>query len=229
MIFKPFFPLSSAHATRFLLAPACVLAACLALPQVSTAAEMQLSGDGTFKPPSTEQLAALPGDLGFSRSDLASGHWSFSVRYEDSARDADPDPLVGRYAGSIRAYRLVIGASAVDLPIDQAQIVVSDGGGGFTNRESIRVETSALLPAGRLRLSWVQVNQQAKGDDLRGPVGSLTGDALPAYSAVAHLATANAFDRFLELRIDRPEGNSKPLLYLSSSQLTVTASPATAP
>jgi len=197
--------------------------------QASAAAEIQLSGNGTFKPPSVEQLAALPGDLAFSRSDLASGRWSFTVRYDDGVRDTDPDPRVGRYAGAIRAYRIVIGNSVMDLPVDQACIVVSDGGGGIANRESIRVETSALLPAGRLRLSWVQVNQQAKGNDLSGPVGSLTGDALPTYSAIAHLATANAFDRFLELRIDRPGEDSKPLLYLSSSQLTVTANPATAP
>ena len=206
-----------------------VLAASIAIPGTSAAAEIKLSGSGTFKPPSPEQLAALPADLGFSRTDLASGNWSFSARYDDSVPDADPDPSVGRYAGAIRAFRLVIGGSTVDLPVDRAQIVISDGGGGFPNRESIRVEAQAVTSSGILRLSWIQVNQQAKGADLRGPAGVLPGDALPAPALIANLATASPFDRFLELRIDRPGGDPRPLLYLSSSKLSVTAGPATAP
>ena len=228
-IYQPAAPSRRTRATRLLLTAVCAVAASVVVPHVSAAAEIQLSGSGTFRPPSAEQLAVLPTDLGFSRSDLASGKWSFSVRYTDSVQDTDPDPLIGRYARSIRAYRLVIGNTAVDLPVDQGHIIVSDGGGGFQNRESVRVETTALLPAGRLRLSWVQINQQTQGIDLRGTVGSLTSDALPAYAALAQLAAASPFDRFLELRIDRPGADSKPLLYLSSSQLTVTASPATAP
>jgi hypothetical protein len=74
-------------------------------PATSAAAEVKLSGGGTFKPPSAEQLAALPADLGFSRADLASGNWSFSVRYDDSIPDKDPDPYVARYLGAIRAFR----------------------------------------------------------------------------------------------------------------------------
>ena len=208
---------------------ALVLAAGFAMPRTSTAAELRLSGSGSFKPPSAEQLAALPADLGFSRTDLASGSWSFSVRYDDSLPDADPDPYLGRYAGAIRAFRVVIGSTTVDLPVDQAQIVISDGGGGFPNRESIRLEAKALISSGLLRLSWVQVHQQPKGADLRGPAGLLPSDGLPAYSMVANLATASPFDRFLELRVDRPGGESRPLLYLSSSKLSVTAGPATAP
>jgi hypothetical protein len=213
----------------FLFTAALVLAASVAMPGTSAAAEVKLSGSGTFKPPSAALLATLPADLGFSRADLESGNWSFSVRYEDSIPDADPDPYVGRYAGAIRAFRLVIGGTTVDLPVDQAQIVISDGGGGFSNRESIRVEAKALTSSGLLRLSWVQVNQQAKGADLRGPAGLLPSDALPAYAMVANLATASPFDRFLELRVDRPGGDPRPLLYLSSSKLSVTAGPATAP
>jgi len=230
MIFKPPVLPSRMHAVRILFAATSILAASVMAPQVSAAAEILLSGSGTFKPLSAEQLAVLPGDVGFSRSDLASGRWSFAVRYDDGAPDSDSDPLVGRYARAIHAYRIVVGDTVVDLPVDQAYIVVSDGGGGFQNRESLRVETTSLVPSGQLHLSWVQVNQQPKGTDLRGGVGSLISDALPPYSAVARLATASPFDRFLELRIDRPGAvESKPLLYLSSSQLTVTAKPATAP
>lgn len=213
----------------FLWATALVFTACVAMPRTSAAAEINLSGMGTFKPPSAEQLAALPADLGFSRSDLASGNWSFFVRYDDSTPGATSAPYVGRYAGAIRAFRLVIGSATVNLPVDQAEIVISDGGGSFSNRESIRVETKAAMPSGILRLSWVQVNQQAKGVDLRGPVGLLPSVALPPYAVVANLATASPYDRFLELRVDHPGGDPRPLLYLSSSQLSVTAGPATAP
>lgn len=208
---------------------ALVLTASFAMPRNSVAAEVDLSGSGSFKPPSAEQLAALPAGLGFSQADLASGAWSFSVRYDDSIRDADPDPYVGRYVGAIHMFRLVVGSTTVDFPVDQAEIVVSDGGGGFPNRESIRLEAKALTSSGLLRLSWVQVNQQPQGTDLRGPAGVLASDALPAYAMVANLTTASPFDRYLELRIDPPGGGSRPLLYLSSSKLSVTASPATAP
>lgn len=219
----------SPRAACFLFTAALVLTAGFVAPRSSVAAELGLSGGGSFKPPSSAQLAALPADLGFSRADLASGSWSFSVRYDDSIRDGDPDPYMGRYAGAIRAFRVAIGSTTIDLPIDQAEIVVSDGAGSFPNRESIRLQGKALTASGLLRLSWVQVNQQPKGNDLRGSAGSLPNDGLPAHAMVANLATASPFDRFLELRIDRPGGESRPLLYLSSSKLSVTAGPASAP
>ncbi|MBS0340896.1 MAG: hypothetical protein JSS56_10240 [Proteobacteria bacterium] len=199
------------------------------MPRTSHAAEVLLSGSGTFNPPKAEQLAALPADLPFSRSDLASGNWSFSVRYEDSAPNADTaTPDVGRYAAAIRAVRLVIGATTLDLPVDQSAIIVSDGGGGIPNRESVRVEAKASTASGPLRLSWVQLNQQAKGTELRGPAGVLPGNALPPAATVANMTVANPFDRFLELRIDSPTGDARPVLYLSSSRLSVKAGPATA-
>ena len=213
----------------FSLATALVFTACVAMPRTGAAAEINLSGMGTFKPPSAEQLAALPADLGFSRSDLSSGNWSFFVLYDDSTPGAASAPYVGRYAGAIRAFRLVIGSATVNLPVDQAEIVISDGGGSVANRESIRVDTKAVMPSGTLRLSWVQVNQQAKGVDLRGPAGSLSSVELPPYAMFANLPTVSPYDRFLELRIDRPSGDPRPLLYLSSSQFSVTAGPATAP
>lgn len=208
---------------------ALVFTASIAMPRTSAAAEINLSGKGTFKPPSAEQLAALPADLGFSRSDLASGNWSFFVRYDDSTPGATSAPYIGRYAGAIRGFRLVIGSATLNLAVDQAEIVISDGGGSFGNRESIRVETKVSMPSGILRLSWVQVSQQAKGIDLRGPAGLLPSVALPPYAMVANLATASPYDRFLELRVDRLGGDPRPLLYLSSSQLSVTAGPASAP
>ena len=217
------------RAMGLLMAAPLVLAAGIAMPRASAAAEFKLSGDGTFKPPSAEQLAALPADLGFSRADLQSGTWSFLMRYDDRLPDQDPDPYSARYVGAIGAARLVIGGATLDLPVEQAEIVVSDGGGAFPHREMIRLEARAATPSGTLRLSWVQANQQAKGTDLRGPAGVLQGDALPAAAVLANLNTASAFDKFLELRIDRSVGDPKPLLYLSSSKLTVSAAPATAP
>lgn len=214
-------------AAALLFTAAVVLTA--AMPRTGSAAEVSLSGNGNFKPLSAEQIAALPADLGLSRADLASGQWSFSVRYDDRAADTDPDPFVGRYAAAIRSFRLVVGSTTIDLPVDQAEIVVVDGGGGFPHRESIRLQARATTAAGLLRLSWVQVHQQARNVDLRGPAGLLQSDALPGFGLVANLATASPFDRYLELRIDRPGTESRPLLYLSSSKLSVTAGPATAP
>ena len=213
----------------FFITAALVLSASIAVPRTSSAAEIKLSGSGTFKPPKAEQLAALPADLGFSQHDLASGNWSFSVRYEDGTPDAESDPHVGRYVAAIRSMRLVVGGTTLDLPVDQATLVVSDGGGGYANRESVRVEVKTAMPAGLLRLSWVQVNQESKGTELRGSAGVLPSDAMPPSSAVANLAAANPFDRFLELRIDRRGGDPRPLLYLSSSKLSVTAGSAATP
>ena len=223
-----------AHRTRRGLTPLSLCAALaatasIAMPRTGQAAEILLSGSGTFNPPKAEQLALLPADMPFSKSDLATGNWSFSVRYEDGTPDAESDPHVGRYAAAVSGFRLVIGATTLDLPVDQAALVVSDGGSGFPHRESIRVEAKAPTPSGLLRLSWVQLSQQSKGTDLRGPAGVLPSDALPPAAMVAGMPTTSPFDRFLELRIDSPTGDPRPLLYLSSSKLSVKAGPATAP
>lgn len=213
----------------YLLSAAAVLMALFAAPRSSAAAELSLAGSGSFKPPTKEVLAALPADLVFSRADLASGRWSFSARYETTAPDGDPDPHVGRYTGAIRSFRLVIGATAIDLPADQAEVLVSDGGGGFVSRESIRLQGRVVTSAGVVRLSWIQANQQPAGTDLQGASGSLASDSLPPVALLANLPTASPFDRFLELRIDPPGSGPRPLLYLSSSTLSVTADSVTAP
>ena len=181
---------------------------------------------GTIKPPAAEQTVNLPTDLPFSRVDFASGTWSFLVRYEERTSDTDPDPYLGHYYGAIRVFRLTVGTTMVDFPADQAKLEVSDGGLGFPNRESIRVEASALGAYGVMRVSWVQLNQRPNGSDLRGVPGSLTSDALPASSLVANLDTASPFDRFLLLRIDRAGSEPQPLLYMSSSKVLVLATPA---
>lgn len=215
--------------SSYLLSAAAVLMALFAAPLTGTAAELSLAGSGSFKPPTKEVLAALPADLVFSRADLASGRWSFSARYETTAPDVDPDPHVGRYTGALRSFRLVIGATAIDLPADQAEVLVSDGGGGFVNRESIRLQGRVATSAGVVCLAWIQANQQLTGADLRGPSGSLASDGLPPVELLAHLPTASPFDRFLELRIDPLGSAPRPLLYLSASTLSVTAGPEVAP
>jgi hypothetical protein len=203
------------------------LTASISMLHPSAAAEIDLSGSGMFKPPSEEQLAGLPADLAFTRTDLASGKWSFFVRYEDRTGDADADPFVGRYVGAIRAFRVTVGSTTVDLPVDQAELAISDGGLGFAHRESIRLAARSVAPYGLLRVDWVQLNQRARSDDLRGAGGALSSDSMPMPSTIANLATSSAFDRYLQLRIDRP-GDSRPLLYLSSSKLSVTAGSAAA-
>ena len=216
-------------AACFLVPGILALTASFALPRTSLAGEILVSGSGTFKPPSAQQLAALPDNAGISRSDLASGTWSFLVSYDDSMPDSNPDPYSGRYVGAIHAFRLVIGGTTIDFPVAQAQILVSDGGGGFPNRESIRLESTTSISSGLLHLNWIQINQQPEGTDLRGPAGVLASDALPPYAQVADLRVASPFDKYLELRIDSPGDGSHQLLYLSSSTLSVQASPSTAP
>lgn len=196
--------------------------------QASAAAEVELTGTGTFKPLPPEGMAKLPANLPFTKTDLSSGTWSFQVRYEDRTADSDPDPYIGRYNGAIRAFRLTVGTTALDLPVDRAELIVSDGGLGFPERESIRMQTSAQTPLGPLQVSWIQIHQTAQRIDLRGAPGLLTSDALPAASLLANLPTNRPFDRFLLLRVDSPS-QAQPLLYLSSSQLTVSARPVIAP
>ena len=199
-----------------------------AFSKASAAAELELIGAGTFKPLPAERLAKLPVNLPFSKTDLASGTWSFQIRYEDRAADSDPDPYVGRYNGAIRALRLTIGTTALNLPVDRAEFIVSDGGLGFPERESIRMQASAQTALGALQVSWVQIHQTAQRSDLRGAPGILTSDALPAASLLANLANDRPFDRFLLIRVDSPS-QEQPLLYLSSSQLNVSSRPAIAP
>lgn len=193
------------------------------------AAEIHLNVAGTFNPPGPEQTARFPNDGGISRADLATGIWSMSVVYDDAAPDVDPDPYVGRFSNAIKSAQFTVGGKTLELPVDRAQIIVSDGGQGFPFRESIKVVVQASLPAGTMRLSWIQLSSQARTTDLRGPSGLLKSDALPPFEQVAQFPTTQPFDRFLELRVDPVAGESKPLLYLSSSALsaTATARPAT--
>lgn len=218
----------SRSAYRLAIPIALALAVGVTLAQSSAAAEIELFGTGTFKPPLRERLANLPADLPFSMADLASGSWSFLVRYEDQTRDSDPDPYVGRYAGAIRAFRLTVGATTVDLPVGSAELVVSDGGLGFPERESIRMQTTAQTTYGAMRVSWIQIHQTASRMDLRGASGLLPSDALPSPSVLANLPTDRLFDRFLLLRVDSPR-QAQPLLYLSSSLLSVSARPIAIP
>jgi hypothetical protein len=196
--------------------------------QASAAAEVELIGTGTFKPVSPEGMANLPASLPLSKTDLASGTWSFQIRYEDRTPDSDPDPYVGRYNAAIRAFRLIVGTTALDLPVDRAKLIVSDGGLGFPERESIRIQVSAQTAIGELQVSWVQIHQTAQRTDLRGAPGLLTSDALPPASLLANLPTDRRFDKFFLVRVDSPS-QTQPLLYLSSSQLTVLARPVIAP
>ena len=175
---------------------ALALAASFGVGHSIAAAEIDLAGTGKFKPPSAEQMARLPAGLAFSRQDLASGTWSFLVRYDDRSADADPDPHAGRYSGAIRLFRLTVGGTTVDLPVDRAEIVVSDGGMSFPYRESIRLEASSQTPLGVMRVGWIQLNQPPTRVDLRGAPGLLAGDLIPQPSTVAKLATSNASDRF---------------------------------
>ncbi len=191
----------------------------------ASAAEIEVLGLGTFTPPTPDRLANVPADLPFSKADLASGKWSFIVRYEDRTADSDFEPYVGRYGRAIHAFRLTVGSTTIDLPVDHAELIVSDGGLGFPERESIRIETRAQTPYGTIQVGWIQTHQTASRMDLRGAPGLLASDAMPSPSVMAHLPTDRQFDRFLLVRVDSPS-QVQPLLYLSSSQLSVSTRPA---
>lgn len=191
----------------------------------ATGAEIEVLGTGTFKPLTPEHVAIIPADLPFSRADLTSGRWSFIVRYEESTADSEPDPHIGRYGRAIRAFRLTVGSTTIDLPVDHAEILISDGGQGFPERESIRIQTSTPAPYGVIQVAWIQTHQTASRMDLRGAAGLLASDTLPPSSMMAHLPTDRRFDRFFLLRVDSPS-QTAPLLYLSSSQMRVSARPA---
>jgi hypothetical protein len=204
------------------------LAAALGFARASAAAEIGLSGTGTFKTPAAEQLARLPADAPFSRADLESGRWSFSVRYADQTTDADPDPYLGRYVGAIQEFRITIGGSTITFAPDQVELSVSDGGSAQRNREAIRIEGRSVDSADVVRAGWVQVNQRPTSEDLRGAAGVLASDAMPAPAQLARLATSSAFDRFFYVRIDGPGATAQPLLFLSASTISVAVDQPTA-
>jgi hypothetical protein len=200
------------------------LLAGIASAQSSAAAEFRLQGSGTFKPPPPDRMARVPAEFPFSTADLGSGTWSFDATFNDAIPDSDPDPYVGRYAGAVRSFRLTVGATSVELPVDHSEIVVSDGGLGFPERESLRLLVQARTPYGLLQVSWTQIHQTSSRMDLRGTPGLLASDALPSASVLANLPTDRRFDKFLLLRVDSP-GQAQPVVYISASDLGVAAAP----
>lgn len=188
----------------------------------SAAKEVEIVGTSTFKPLSPDRLAKLPQGAVFSQGDLSSGALSFRVRYDDSAPDSDPDFYVGRFNRAVREILLTVGSTTIALPVEHVELVVSDGGLGFPDRESVRVKSWLATPSGIVRFSWIQNNQAPDRKDLRGAPGSLAGDALPEQSVLANLATSSRFDKFVVLELSA-SAQVPPLVYLSTSQVSVVA------
>jgi hypothetical protein len=201
-----------------------VLAFGLAAALPCAATEVELVGTGTFKPLAADRLSRLPQGAAFTQQDLASGTLSFRVRYDDGTPDADPDFYVGRYGRAIRAMQVTVGSTTIAVPVENVELLVSDGGLGFSDRESVSVKTWLATPSGVVRFSWVQSNQAVDYKDLRGAPGSLSGDALPPPSVLANLRTSSRFDRFVVLDLGAA-ASTQPLVYVSSSQITVAATP----
>ncbi len=176
----------------------------------------------TFKPLTPDRLAKLPQGAVFSAADLSSGALSFRVRYEDSTQDTDPDFYVGRFDRAVREVQLTVGSTTIALPAENVELVVSDGGLGFPERESVRVKSWLATPSGIVRFSWIQSNQASDRKDLRGAPGSLAGDALPEQTVFANLAATNRFDKFVVLELSAP-AQALPLVYVSTSKVTVAA------
>jgi hypothetical protein len=184
-------------------------------------AERALRGEARFEPPPAAALAALPAASPLSAADLRSGHLSFEIVYDDAARDADPDPYGGVYPGAIRAFRVRVGATTLELPAAGAELRVSDGGFGMAHRESVQMLAVARHGGWDLRVGWVRINQRASTEDLRGRPGSLHGDAIPEPGAMLAFATSGEFDHVVFMRLDPAGETRRPALYLSTSTLTV--------
>lgn len=187
-----------------------------------------MRGDASFRVPADTTLAALPADAPVRAADLRGGTLSFELSYDDATPDAEADPWTGRYERAIRAFRVRIGDTLLDMPVSSARLVVSDGGQGRMYRESVQFVADARSGGYTVQAGWVQLNQAAMTTDLRGVAGVLDGDRLPTPSRLVALPTSGEFDRAFFLRIDAPGDASRPLLYLSTSKLSVgLAAPAT--
>ena len=219
---------SRPRAGRRAKAAAAVLgAAALAAAAPAGAAEHAVRGDARFVAPSAATLAALPAQSPVSSDDLRSGRLSFEIVYDDAARDVDPDPYGGVYPGAIRAFRVRVGGATLELPAATAELRVSDGGFGRAHRESVQMLAGARHGAWDLRVGWVRIHQRAATEDLRGAPGSLAGDAIPDPRRMLSFETSGEFDHVFYLRLDPAGDPRRPVLYLSTSALTVEpASPA---
>lgn len=194
---------------------------------VALAADHALRGEAPFRVPAAEMLAGLPADAPISADDLRSGRLTFDIVYDDQARDADPDRHVGRYPAAVRSFRVRIGATSFDLPPQRSEWRVSDGGAGMNHRESVQLHGSLAHGRYLLQAGWIQLNQRAPDIDLRGSAGALAGDGLPGPDALLGFAASSPFDRVFYLRLDPLSAGdagtpARPLLYLSTSSLTVT-------
>ncbi len=213
---------------RALAALGVLCAGLLAVAAPAAAAEVRLRGDAPFKVPAETTLAALPADAPLRAEDVRSGAVSFELNYDDTVGDADPDPWTGRYDRAIRAFRVRIGDTLLEMPVATARLVVSDGGQGRMYRESVEFVADARAGAFTVQAGWVQLNQAALTADLRGATGVIDGDRLPAAARMVAFPTSGEFDRVFYVRIDAVGGTGRPLLYLSTSRLTVSVvAPAT--
>ena len=195
------------------------VALCSAVP--AHAAERALRGEGWFRAPAEAVLATLPDAAPLRAGDLRSGTLSFEIVYDETAPDAAPDRHEGRYPSAIRAFRVRIGATALEMPLAGAELRVSDGGFGLAHRESLQLLASSRHGAYDLRVGWVQIHQRPGSEDLRGAPGSIPGDAIPPVHAVASFPTSGEFDRVFFVRLDPVADPRRPALYLSTSTLTV--------
>jgi len=203
------------------IAGALLCTAALAAPWPASAAEVRVRGEAPFRIPSAETLRALPADAPIRADDVRAGSIGFEIVYDDAAPDADPDAYSGRYDAAIRAFRVRVGGTWHELPVAAAQLRVSDGGGGMAHRESLAMTGVARHGALELRAGWVQLNQAPPGRDLRGTPGVIGSDALPRGDAVTRFETSGEFDRVFYVRLDPVGDTSRPVLYLSTSSLSV--------
>jgi hypothetical protein len=210
---------------RTILTAACTAALAIAAADPAGAAERALRGEATFKAPTEAAIMRLPASSPIPAADLRSGTLSFEIVYDDAAPDAEPDVYGGRYPSAIRAYRVRIGATTVEMPPAGAELRVSDGGFGLAHRESLQLLAAVRYGDHDLRVGWVRINQRAPTEDLRGAPGAIAGDAIPDARTLVAFPTSGEFDRVFFVRLDPVADPRRPALYLSTSTMTVAPAP----
>ncbi len=183
----------------------------------------RISGVARFTPSQLEATGALPAQAPFSAADFGQGELSFDIGWDSAAPDSDADAHSGRYAGAVQAFTLGLGERRIALATDASELLVSDGGFGQPQRESLQLDVRARKDGLTLRAGWLQAHQADGDADLRGPGGVFAGDAIPPAALFAELPPPGATERafFLVLAPEaRPE---RPLLVLTTSQVQAVA------
>lgn len=168
--------------------------------------------------------AVAAGGTGLARTILASACAAALVIAAANPAGAAERALRGEATFKAPAEAAIARLPATS-PIQAAELRVSDGGFGLAHRESLQLLAVARHGDHDLRVGWVQINQRASTEDLRGAPGAIASDAIPDASTVAAFPSSGEFDRVFFVRLDPVADPRRPALYLSTSTMTVAPAP----